>query len=545
MENIRVPVVGTVSGLDLAQAVNTGFDSLQQNIGGALSKSVAGGSDVTLSAAEANYGIIVLTGALTANINVIVPTASMQWTFRNSTTGAYTVTVKTSGGTGVPVKQGSQSPLFCDGVNVLMSGLSMAQAQTQAATAFPSAGTAPAYTLTADPAIGALAANQRFRVKFHSASTGAATLAVNGLAATGIKQYDSTGAKVDPAIAASQLADVEYDGTHWVILDPLPPAASAAGIFYKKDSQSVAFTKTAAGTLDVKAGTVIDVLGVTLNLAAATAVVMPALSAGTDYAIYACQDGTVRADSSFAAPTGYTAANSRKIGGFNYAPGGLATGTSGGDSTPQILAGTLWDLYFRPACPDPRGMKCVGNGFWIDLWPLNTEHITNGTSKYGATIADGASPPKIPLAYGGNGSNSYGGLNWWQAAEVMQSHGKRLPTYAERAAAGYGVTEGTSRGADPVTCQLDIARTSAHMFMATGNMWEWGNEFGGGAAAAGYVATPSGRGSTYQQENAVIFAGSWGVAGDSGSLCANWYNGPANSSISISARGVCAHLNHG
>jgi len=105
--------------------------------------------------------------------------------------------------------------------------------------------------------------------------------------------------------------------------------------FFKLDSSTVAFAKTAAGTISIKAGTkVIMVAGVAVIIAVDTAVVMPALTAGTDYAIYACTDGTVRADASFTAPTGYTTANSRMIGGFHYgltAPGtavGIATGFS-------------------------------------------------------------------------------------------------------------------------------------------------------------------------------------------------------------------------
>ena len=97
--------------------------------------------------------------------------------------------------------------------------------QAQAYTAFTSAGAAPTYTLSPAPALTAYAAGQRFRVKFHAATTGAATLAVSGLAATAIKQYDSTGNKVDPVIAANQLVDCEYDGTNWVLLDPLPAAS--------------------------------------------------------------------------------------------------------------------------------------------------------------------------------------------------------------------------------------------------------------------------------------------------------------------------------
>jgi hypothetical protein len=73
-------------------------------------------------------------------------------------------------------------------------------------------------------------------------------------------------------------------------------------------------------------------------------------------------------------------------------------------------------------------------------------------------------------------------------------------------------------------------------------MWIWGGEFGGGAAAAGWVANTGGRGSTYQMENAVWFGGSWGNAADAGSRASAWNNSPATSSGSIGVRGVCDHL---
>lgn len=85
-----------------------------------LDKSVAGNTDVVLSPTlEANYPIIDLTGLLTGNINVIVPTAAGHWIINNSTTGAFNITVKTAAGTGVIVTQGKANVLFCDGVNVL------------------------------------------------------------------------------------------------------------------------------------------------------------------------------------------------------------------------------------------------------------------------------------------------------------------------------------------------------------------------------------------------------------------------------------------
>lgn len=86
---------------------------------GYLSKSVAGGVDVTLSTAEDAAEQLELTGTLTANINVIVSTAARQRKVKNSTSGAYTVTVKTAAGTGLVVAQGKGwTPLACDGTNV-------------------------------------------------------------------------------------------------------------------------------------------------------------------------------------------------------------------------------------------------------------------------------------------------------------------------------------------------------------------------------------------------------------------------------------------
>lgn len=83
------------------------------------SKSVAGSSDVTLTALEQRVDQLVLTGALTGNINVIVDTTKWRWTVYNNTSGAYTLTVKTSAGTGIAVAQGSRMLLECDGTNVV------------------------------------------------------------------------------------------------------------------------------------------------------------------------------------------------------------------------------------------------------------------------------------------------------------------------------------------------------------------------------------------------------------------------------------------
>ncbi len=82
-------------------------------------KNVAGAVDVTLSVDEAQTQILELSGVLTASISVIVPTSPWQWTVRNGTTGAYTVTVKTSAGTGITIAQTKRAIIYCDGTNVV------------------------------------------------------------------------------------------------------------------------------------------------------------------------------------------------------------------------------------------------------------------------------------------------------------------------------------------------------------------------------------------------------------------------------------------
>lgn len=84
---------------------------------GITSKTLTG-SDVTLTNAEAAKDIIVLSGTLTANVNLIVPVFVKSWIVANNTSGAFTVTVKTASGTGGLVTQGTSRVFYGDGTNV-------------------------------------------------------------------------------------------------------------------------------------------------------------------------------------------------------------------------------------------------------------------------------------------------------------------------------------------------------------------------------------------------------------------------------------------
>lgn len=316
-----------------------------------------------------------------------------------------------------------------------------------------------------------------------------------------------------------------------------------SSVFAKQASGAPAFVKLSADALAIKAGTAVGINGGLLRYDVDTVIVMPALIAGTDYAIFACSDGSVRASSTWSAPAGYTPENSRRIGGFHYAPGGNAMALAGGDAVPAINEYSLWDLSWRPVCQDPRGMTLVAGGFWADIYLLGVNHVVDGTSRYNVTIADGSSPPRVPPKFGGDGSAIYSSLNWWVAAEVMRSHGKRLPDYGEFAALAYGSTEQSSSGADPVSTLLRAPYISRWgVMLATGNLWVWGNEFGGGAAGAGYTANTGGRGSTYQMENAALFGGNGDHGAYSGSRASVWNFSPSHSNVLIGARGVCDHL---
>jgi hypothetical protein len=94
---------------------------VQGTVNGALSLSVAGGVNVSLSAVQAGNGILILSGALTANIAVIVPSASRKWIVQNLTTGAFTLTVKTACGGGIAITQGNTQTVWCDGISVFLA----------------------------------------------------------------------------------------------------------------------------------------------------------------------------------------------------------------------------------------------------------------------------------------------------------------------------------------------------------------------------------------------------------------------------------------
>lgn len=105
--------------------LNTEADDLDNAIGGMLALSVAGSSNVILTRAQALNAVFKFTGVLTGNIVVSIPVAlgyRRDYTVWNATTGAFTLTMKTTAGTvGPAVTQTKKVQIFHDGVDVYAS----------------------------------------------------------------------------------------------------------------------------------------------------------------------------------------------------------------------------------------------------------------------------------------------------------------------------------------------------------------------------------------------------------------------------------------
>lgn len=272
------------------------------------------------------------------------------------------------------------------------------------------------------------------------------------------------------------------------------------------------FTVTGASAISIRAGTWLG----DLHIEQDTPIPLPALVAGTDYAVRMMEGAPVAAPCSDGVPA-------EAIGGFHFAPGGNATARAGGDSVPAINPFSCWDIGFRPVCPDPRGMALVehnGLRFWCDIYLLGTDHLAKGTSRFGQSIADGRSLPLAP-----DGSGKVKKLDYATAVAIYAHHGKQLLAAEEFFAAADGVTERSSANNDPETTGLDAPRTSRFGVMqATGNMWVWCTD--------GHPTDP----------RPSIFGGSWFNGGSAGSRCAYLGRWPDRSYVDLSARGRSDHL---
>lgn len=206
----------------------------------------------------------------------------------------------------------------------------------------------------------------------------------------------------------------------------------------------------------------------TWDTTAGTDYTVAANRAGVDFYIYAIQPGSgttplIEVSDNSSAPDGYTAANSRKIGGFHALC--VAVGTIGGHPLTDHVAGdilpdSVWDYGHRPVST-PEGMVYSdGAGIWVDIY------LASGTG--GSTVS----------VYGGTISDT---RDWMDFVDDGGAVKKRLlwdPEFQIIAAGGNEETN-INGSADPGTTGGHSDSAGRRMISdigvedATGVMWQW------------------------------------------------------------------------
>lgn len=265
--------------------------------------------------------------------------------------------------------------------------------------------------------------------------------------------------------------------------------------------------------------------------------------AGKDFYIYACvpadEDSTepdfVISQNS-TVPTGYTAENSRKIGGFHTLC--LSVGTLknvdpliksstsvahklSGYVTGDILPASRWDLWHRPKV-SPEGYVYCGPDNGCDVWVSIYLLSWNGSklvSKYNAVTADG-----------GSSKVWHGEL----FSDAMQAIGGRLPYRREFARFAFGSNEATSiYGSADKTYTGGHTDTSSRRMISDigcedccGYLWQWSEDLGfcggSGWSASTYNSSvdPISRGGTYGGLYRLALGGRWPDGSSCGSRSA-------------------------
>ena len=274
-----------------------------------------------------------------------------------------------------------------------------------------------------------------------------------------------------------------------------------------------------------------------------------AFTVGTDYNIFICDptngDETVdqneiyKISTSAAFPSGYTASNSRRIGGFHYgvvrkvSDAGIPVNSSGVESGSGwqsnvyngVVPNSVWTLLFRPKC-DPAGMIYIGNGLWGDIY------LSSDDGDGGLATVKGANP-----------ITGTEGLNWYIANEKARRVGKRLPTYAEFCQAAFGSPEGqdanntyawsaTGNTARTLCGNVTYAVSAVNIRDLVGNVWKWVDEFCLDPTASAWAwqdVLGSGHGDAYIPSatalHAFVCGGHWGdgVHGGDRAVACSYY----------------------
>ena len=265
-----------------------------------------------------------------------------------------------------------------------------------------------------------------------------------------------------------------------------------------------------------------------------------ALTLGDDVYLYAVADASgvaqLVASKNITVPDGYTAAETRRIGGFHYGRWRPIAEryNKAYDPATIIVPTSVWDQAHRPDC-DPTGMvEVIPDQLWADIY-LNSEDgspwpETVPLSRYDAT----------PLS-GSEGYSRYLDLPYLAA-----NAGKRLPTVAEFFRYADGAPEGgendndtawsdTSNSSRTATGTVAKAVSCVGVVDPAGNLWEPTLDHYDEAGTDNWDRTivENGKDSSelrgeirHARWRFWVAGGSWGVGAWCGARCANASNLP-------------------
>lgn len=256
------------------------------------------------------------------------------------------------------------------------------------------------------------------------------------------------------------------------------------------------------------------------------------LQAGKDYYLYLCDDGAggtkfvTSLNSTF--PSGYTADNSRKIGGFHTLcvnAGTISGHPLSGYLAGEILPASVWCLNHLPHS-SPEGMVYDDSqNVWVDIY-LQSGTGTNTKSLFGATVTDTRQYSEHmedqflvkkallndeEFASAMKGSNQQTNISG-SASPVPKTAGGHSDTAGRRMISNIGVEEGC------------------------GFLWQWlaSTSASGGSS---WVTINGSKGNVYGPCYVLLAGGSWNDGTNCGSKSRNANNGRANALANLGGRG--------